>query len=237
MKTNVNIVRKLDKFNVVQRTKDGMFNATSLLKQWNENLNTHKNGDLKRKDLDNFLNNKGTKSFIDALADEEELNKQYSAYSTTRGKNGGTWMHPYLFVKFAMWLNPRFEVKVIKFVYDELIKHRHLSGDNYNRLCSALARFQDTDYREVGRILNFIVFNTHERELRNQATPDQQSDLHQVERDLSNYIENGFINTYKQFKEVARREWRKRHAQEPSIFTHGQVHHSDRGRLQSLRQA
>lgn len=33
MKTNVNMVRKLDRFDVIQRTKDGMFNATALLTQ------------------------------------------------------------------------------------------------------------------------------------------------------------------------------------------------------------
>ena len=35
MKTNQNMIRKMGDFEVVQRTKDGMFNATGLLKQWN----------------------------------------------------------------------------------------------------------------------------------------------------------------------------------------------------------
>lgn len=41
-------------------------------------------------------------------------------------------MHPILFVKFAMWLNPRFEVQVIKFVYDQMLKYRNDAGDAYN---------------------------------------------------------------------------------------------------------
>lgn len=36
-------------------------------------------------------------------------------------------MHPLLFIDFAMWLNPAFKVKVLKFVYDELIKFRNLA--------------------------------------------------------------------------------------------------------------
>lgn len=36
MKTNVNVIRKLNDFDVVQRTKDSMFNATALLRQWND---------------------------------------------------------------------------------------------------------------------------------------------------------------------------------------------------------
>ena len=35
MKTNVNMIRTMGNFNVTQRTKDGFFNATELLKQWN----------------------------------------------------------------------------------------------------------------------------------------------------------------------------------------------------------
>ncbi len=35
MKTNQEMIRPMGNFNVIQRTKDGMFNATDLLKQWN----------------------------------------------------------------------------------------------------------------------------------------------------------------------------------------------------------
>src|SRR5690606_7255127 len=115
MKTNVNITRKLNDFDVVQRTKDSMFDATSLLKQWN--LSTG----MKKK-LDHFFDNDSTGEFINVLEVEENLNTRNSVYLKSRGKRGGTWMHPYLFVKFAMWLNPKFEYHVIKFVYDQLIE-------------------------------------------------------------------------------------------------------------------
>lgn len=104
-------------FLVEQRTKDSMFNATNLLKQWNDFVehidDTQKVGYVK-KDLDDFFNNKGIKEFIDALMEEENLHTQNSAYVKSRARSdrgGGTWMHPILFVKFAMWLNPRFEVQ------------------------------------------------------------------------------------------------------------------------------
>lgn len=35
MKTNQILTRKMGDFNVNQRTSDGMFNATELIKQWN----------------------------------------------------------------------------------------------------------------------------------------------------------------------------------------------------------
>lgn len=212
MKTNVNITRKLNDFDVVQRTKDSMFNATLLIQQWNDSKK-------ESKEITKFFENKQTKEFINVLVNEENLNTQDSAYLKTRGKNGGTWMHPYLFVKFAMWLNPKFEYHVIKFVYDQLIEDRKLAGDYYNKLCSSLARFQDTDFREVGKILNLVVFNEHKSERRNSATPEQQSDLQQLTRDLNNYIELGFINSYKQFKQIARKEWAKRHSKFPDLLS------------------
>lgn len=211
MKTNVNVTRKLQDFEVVQRTKDSMFNATSLVRQWNESKK-------ESKEITKFFENKQTKDFIETLINEENLNTQDSAYLKTRGKNGGTWMHPYLFVKFAMWLNPKFEYHVIKFVYDQLIKDRLLSGDHYVELCSRLARYQDTDFREVGKILNFVVFNKHYKDLRNYATPEQQNDLQQLTRDLVKYIDMGFIFDFKSFKDVARKEWYKRHNNCPSVL-------------------
>lgn len=212
MKTSVNIIRKLNDFDVIQRTKDSMFDATSLLKQWNELTGM-------KKEVKHFFENKQTSDFLEVLIKEENLNGGNSAYLKTRGKNGGTWMHPYLFIKFAMWLNPKFEYHVIKFVYDELIQHRKLSGTFYNKLCSLLSRFKETDYREVGRILNYVVFNEHERDLRNQATPEQQEDLQQLERDACNYIENGFISNWDHFKAIMRKEWSKRHYKVPSVLT------------------
>ena len=75
-------------FAVTQRTSDGMFNATSLMKQWNVN-----NGSKKK--IKHFLEkNKSTQEIIDALISEENLNGRNSAYLKTRGFNGGTLTPP-----------------------------------------------------------------------------------------------------------------------------------------------
>lgn len=218
MKTNVNLIRTMGNFEVVQRTKDQMFNATSLIKQWNKETGM-------KKEVKDFFANNQTQEFINVLIAEENLNRgnyphlksskentQNSAYLKTRGKYGGTWMHPFLFIKFSMWLNPKFEYHVIKFVYDELVKDRRGAGDYYNKLCAALSKFNDVDYREIGKLLNYVVFNKHNKMIRNIATPEQQKDLHQLERDMCQYIDMGFVNSYSQFKQVMRKEWAKRHA-------------------------
>lgn len=57
MKTNNVILRPMGEFKVAQRTKDGMFNATALLKQWNEKSISE------RKMANYFLSEKPTTSF------------------------------------------------------------------------------------------------------------------------------------------------------------------------------
>lgn len=206
MKTNQLMKRKMGEFNVPQRTKDGFFCATELLRQWNEyaNLNRGNSPHLKQKDLKEFFYNKNTKEFIDALLEEEKLSTKNLAYLKLRGKSGGTWMHPVLFVKFAMWLNPRFEVQVIKFVYDEMIKYRNEAGDAYNKLGSAVSKIVRKDFmpqamQKVGEALNWIVFNEHERNIRNQYGEEKkQRELYELERKVADLINEGFIKSYDQ---------------------------------------
>lgn len=204
MKTNQVLVRAMGQFQVEQRTKDGMFNATSLLKAWNSavKLNTQNSGDLKKKDMKEFFDNKGTKEFINALIEEENLNRENSPYLSSRGKNGGTWMHPILFVKFAMWLNPRFEVQVIKFVYDQLIKFRNDAGDAYRDMSAAVQvivpkEFMPKAMQKIGEALNWIVFNQHEKMMRNKAGDESMmKELFEIERKVAELINDGFIRDY-----------------------------------------
>lgn len=43
MKTNQVMTRQMGNFEILQRTKDGMFNATLLLKQWNDQSVSNRN--------------------------------------------------------------------------------------------------------------------------------------------------------------------------------------------------
>lgn len=137
MKTNQLMIRDLDGYNVEQRTDNSYLNATDLLKIYNEKSSYSKR-------FADFLNNKNTDDFIDALIAEENLKVVNSPLLKSdliivkRGKYGSTFMHPYLFIKFAMWLSPEFEVKVIKWVYDNLIKTRNEAGDHYIEMAETI---------------------------------------------------------------------------------------------------
>jgi len=141
MKTNQILTRTMGDYDVIQRTSDSYFDANALLRKWNSNPEN-----AQRK-MEAFLESSNTKDFMDALTDEINLghnspkigNQIVKKSKTKSGKAGRpidqVWMHPYLFIDFAMWLNPSFKVKVIKFVYDELIKYRNDAGDAYREMC------------------------------------------------------------------------------------------------------
>jgi len=143
MKTSANISRKMGDFEVIQRTKDGYFDANHLLRQWNEAHPKKRN-----RQIDRFLNSTKTKEFIEEIQTIENqhvpksVDVDFQVVIRQKGrakKNAGrtpdkVWMHPCLYIDFAMWLNPRFKYHVIQFVYDkfrqELIKISQHRGKN-----------------------------------------------------------------------------------------------------------
>lgn len=198
MKTNVNMLRKMGNFNVTQRTKDSMFNATELLKQWNKNTGM-------KKEVSKFFELEQTKLFIKTLEVKELHNTQELAYLKSRGKMGGTWMHPFLFIKFAMWINPEFELEVIKFVYDQLIEFRHNAGDMYKGLTNSLTKFNNVSFSQVAKALNWIVFDKHENGIRQKSNQKQLKELTDIQKKLSFAIDMGYIKSYNQLIDEMRK--------------------------------
>lgn len=230
MKTNQIMIRPMGQFAVEQRTKDGMFNATALMRQWNQyvsenqyDTNTQKSGYLKKKDIDDFFVNKGTSLFIEALLVEETLGGEREAFLKSRGKNGGTWMHPILFVKFAMWLNPRFEVQVIKFVYDHMIEYRNEAGDAYKELCTAISKivgrgFLRVAISNIAKAINWVVFNNHEAMIRNkEGVEDKMKELFSAEKTVAMLINDGFLSSYEGVVKYLRKKWSEKWA--PKVLT------------------
>jgi len=180
MKTKPIMRREFYDSHVCQRTSDGFFNATEFLKRFNEISG-------KQVDMKEFWRNKNTDDFLKALDIELTEIRGNSPvfknnYETTKGRKGATWMHPYLFVKFAMWLSPALEVKIIKWVYDNLIEFRLLAGDHYIEMCDAIGlRYFDYYKKAAGpdvfiqeaHIINQLVFGNPHGNQRNSANSDQ----------------------------------------------------------------
>lgn len=227
MKTNQVMIRPMGQFQVVQRTKDGMFNATALIKQWNTqpDLHTQKNGYVKKKDLDDYLSNKNTKLFIQTIIERENLDTPKLVYlksRASRGDNAGTWMHPLLFIDFAMWINPAFKYDVLKFVADQMIKYRNDAGDAYRELSSAVATIvpkneMKAKMRKVGEAVNWVIFNAHEKMLRNKEGDEhKQRELWMFEKKVATLINEGFIRSFDGLINYLRRQWQTKN--NPQVF-------------------
>jgi len=194
MKTSVIMQREMGGLSIRQDTKNSFFNATDLIKLYNL-----KNNEFKR--IESYSANDSTKRFMDALAKDEVLNSKNSCYLenglmlTKRGKNGGTWMHPYLFIDFAMWLSPEFKVTVIRWVYDNLIKLRHEAGDSFKDVNEALfEKYPNSSpdvYRHEASMINYLSFGSYSTGQRNLANEDQLNLLKRLQKADIKLIKEG----------------------------------------------
>lgn len=205
--------RPLANFNVVQRTKDGYFNLTDLLNCWNTYKGT-------KKELKDYFDNKATQEFIKALADEENLHGEKSPYVKSKARadrGGGTWGHPLLFIDFAMWLDPSFKVKVLKFVSDQMLSCRNENGEAYKHLSSAMSKIVAQNKMKhympiVGKGINFIVTGKHEHQLRNEyGTEEMQKEYFMLEHQVASLIEDGFLKSGDDVVNYLRRKFQKKY--------------------------
>lgn len=90
------------------------------------------------------------KEYIISLEMELSLNSRNSCYlelvTTRKGKYGGTWVCPEIFVDIAMWLNPTFKAKVMIWVSDNLLGARNGSGLQCGLYISILDIYLQSDY-------------------------------------------------------------------------------------------
>jgi hypothetical protein len=204
MKTSIVMFREMNGIQIRQDTKTSFFNANDVLDLFNK-----QNGEAKR--LQNYFDNEATGRYMNALVSQVIDNHSNSSelenplISTKRGKNGGTWMHPYLFIDFAMWLSPEFKASVIKWVYDNLIVLRIESGDGFKDVNQALFDTKPNSapftYANEAKMINKIVFGTPDRDQRNTATEDQLSLLKSLQKADKQLILDGF-DYYERFDKL-----------------------------------
>lgn len=213
MITNQIMKRSLADFTVEQRTKDGYFCLTGLLNNWNLKMGT-------KKELKDYFENKATQEFVKALADEENLHGDKSPYVKSKARldrGGGTWGHPLLFIDFAMWLNPVFKVKVLRFVYDQMLTYRNEAGDAYKQLSSAMSKIctphQMKRYMPIlGKGINYIVAGHHEHQLRNEyGTEEKQKEYFELEKQVAMLVNEGFLRTPEDVANYLRRKFQNKY--------------------------
>lgn len=134
---------------VRQNHKTKMFNANDLHKLANEHRKVE---GLKPKQLAQYFELEGTQELMKEVCLTEVL-KLEDVKKSTRGKQGGTWVHPILFVDLAMWYSPKLKVRIINWVLDGLMEIRDESGESFKRMNSVLSRTFPTEFENP---LSFI---------------------------------------------------------------------------------
>lgn len=131
MKTEVNMERTLFGKPVLQKSKSEFLSATDLVKAGNL---FRAERDKSPFNLSQWLNQQSTIEFIDEIKRSEFVDPVIKG----RGRGAKTWVHPLLFIDIALSIDPKLKVEVYKWLQDELLKYRNMSGDSYKKLSGAI---------------------------------------------------------------------------------------------------
>jgi hypothetical protein len=198
------MLRDLNGVKIRQNHKTGFFNANDLLE-----LHNSKNG--VQKSLDKYLDTKSFKELENAVIKDHILNTpktgelDFSPIETKRGKYGGTWMDPYIFIDFAMWLSPEFKLTCIKWIFDKLIMFRDECGDGFKAVNEALFNQKPNlphwEYANEAKMINKLVFGNPDKGQRNSASEDQLGLLKSLQKADIKLIEQGY-DFYERFDKL-----------------------------------
>lgn len=134
MKTEVIMKREFFGDFIQQRSHSELFCATDLLRVENDK---RKADGKNPKFMQSYFDTQETKELINQIKWEFNI-QDNQVKSVTKGRHGGTWMHPMLFIDFAMWLSVETKVKVLKWVLDGLMELRDNSGDSFKVMNTTL---------------------------------------------------------------------------------------------------
>jgi hypothetical protein len=176
--------------------------------------------------MDKILELKGISEYIIMLENKENLNSPKSGdlevsdikgvrhvLKTKRGKYGGTWSHLNIMVRIAIEMNPEFADDVITtFVKGKLLEYRDIAGDDFKILSAAIRIFDPTTSNRISmaRGLNYIVFNTHYRDIRNTGTTEQLKEMVDIQQKLAFAIDMNYIKTFDELVIEMRKMWHKK---------------------------
>jgi hypothetical protein len=109
--TNSIIAHQIGTLTIGQRGNDGYINATRLTQAYREQTG-------KRRDVNDWLRTKRTQEMIEHLASNTGIpvNQIYQVFQGSPDNGGGTWLHPKLATRFAIWLSDDFGLMVENWV-------------------------------------------------------------------------------------------------------------------------
>lgn len=195
MKTAVVVSRQFNGVSIRQDSKTGFLNLNDLHDAY---IKTQPGND---KPVYEYLRTKQTQEFVEAIRESILENQKQNPVKSTelllplvepipviqtrRGKYGGSWAHPYVFLDFAMWLNPKFKVWAMSVIEDKLIELRNEAGDRFIDMAKALKSIgavSPREYIQECNMINILVFGSTKSGQRNEATKEQLALLNKLQK-------------------------------------------------------
>jgi len=92
------------------------------------------------KNFEDWCNLSTTKKYVDCISMREgiENSEVFFRSGKKRGELRGTWVHPYLAIDLAMWLDVSFKYDIIRWIYDNLCDYGNSAGGNHRLMCDAI---------------------------------------------------------------------------------------------------
>lgn len=200
--------------------KDRMGNLNELVKIAND---YRERKGLTRIALDKILKRKAISEYILHLENKtnsnspemahlelSEIKNVKSVLKTKKGKYGGTWADLNIMIRIAIDLDPDFADEVITtFIEGKLLDFRDFAGDDFKVLSSSLALFQPTTFQRIqmAKGLNYIVFNKHYSNIRNDANKEQLHELTDIQKKLAFAVDMRYIRSFDELINEMRRMW------------------------------
>lgn len=215
MKTNITLSssdRELFGITIRQNTKESFLSVTDLQKayekaRWMYGWSDRKISDIMQTDVTkermyHLLNERGfiktdIMGFMQMVSNEglTKVLKGLGLYKTTgRGSNKTVMADPYIWVLFAMDLNPLLYAKVIIWLTDSLIFDRIDAGSEYLPMNTKIKQLiEKPNYPEYARAINRKVFGEHISGMRNLASASELRKIADIEKTVITAIDNSWI--------------------------------------------
>ncbi len=130
MKTQVIMKRELFGEPISQQSETGLLSANDMVRAGNRWRAANSQPLF---DMSQWFKVGSTKEFVEKLRSEFE-----HVHEATRGRNGQTWVHPFLFIDMALAMDPALKVEVYSWMFDNLLENRDDSGDSYKLACASI---------------------------------------------------------------------------------------------------
>jgi hypothetical protein len=145
---------------------------------------------MSKKQMGSYFNLDSTAELIKEICIVDGLRID-EVKKASRGKEGGTWVHPIVFIDMAMWYSPELKVRILKWVQDGLLMARDSSGESFKTMSSTLSRVFPNEmsnplrYREVANLIAMECKVGSDKDRWEKATEDQLKQRDRIQNNIT----------------------------------------------------